>query len=79
MRARSGAGGWRADYSDFMGDLPRSIHLASTEPRRFDLRLQLSQVDVNVGLDPATFRVTVPAGTQPITLEELRAVGLRAR
>ena len=72
---RSGADGWRADYSNFTSDLPRSIRLISNDRHRFDLRLELSQVDVNVELDPSTFRVTVPPGTQPMTLEELRAGG----
>ncbi len=43
--------------------------------RRFDLRLALSQVEINGTLDPATFRVQVPAGAAPMTLEELRQAG----
>ena len=51
------------------------IRLIANDRHRFDLQLELSQVDVNVELDPSTFRVTVPPGTQPISLEELRAGG----
>lgn len=76
---RSGDSGWRADYRDFLGDLPRSIRLTSLEPRRFALRLELSQVEINVPLDAATFRVAVPPGTQPMTIEELRDNGPLAR
>jgi hypothetical protein len=76
---RSGADGWRADYSNFTSDLPRSIRLIANDRRRFDLRLELSQVDINVELDPSTFRVNVPPGTQPLTLEELRAGGPLSR
>ena len=47
----------------------------SNEARRFDLRLDLSQVEVNADLDPSTFRVRIPAGTQPISIDELRASG----
>ena len=47
----------------------------SNTPRRFDLRLELSQVDLNVALEPSTFRVKIPAGLEPITLGELRASG----
>lgn len=72
---RSGADGWRADYAGFVSDLPRSIRLVSNTPRRFDLRLELSQVDLNVALEPSTFRVKIPAGLEPITLGELRASG----
>ncbi len=76
---RTGADGWRADYREFVGDLPRSIRLTSLESQRFDLRLELSQVDVNVPLEASTFQVTIPPGTQPISLEELRAGGPLAR
>lgn len=72
---RPGADGWRTDYSGFVDGLPRSVRLVSNTARRFDLRLELSQEDVNPSLDPATFRVAVPAGTQAMTLEELRAGG----
>jgi hypothetical protein len=76
---RSGPEGWRADYRNFVDGLPRSIRLMSNEPRRFDLRLELAQVELNVELEPSTFRVTVPPGTQPITIEELRAGGPLSR
>ncbi len=76
---RSGADGWRADYRDFAGDLPTSIRLLSTGTKRFDLRLRLSQVETNVELPPETFRVSIPPGTQPISLEELRAGGPLSR
>jgi hypothetical protein len=70
-----GADGWRSDFRDFADDLPRSVRLVSNEARRFDLRLDLSQVEVNADLDPSTFRVRIPAGTQPISIDELRASG----
>ena len=74
-----GNGGWRADYLDFVDGLPRRVRLVSSEARRFDLRLVLSQVDLNVELEPSTFRVSVPPGTAPITLDELRATGPLSR
>ena len=72
---RSGPDGWRADYTAFADDMPRRIRLVSTTPRQFDLRLELSQVDVDAALEPSTFVVKVPAGVEPITLDELRASG----
>ena len=75
----TGPGGWRAEYRNFMDDLPRSLRLTSNEPRRFDLRLDLSQVDLNVALDASTFRVAIPQGVQPIAIEELRASGPLSR
>ncbi|MGE3958057.1 MAG: hypothetical protein AB7H96_15185 [Vicinamibacterales bacterium] len=76
---RQGAGGWRSDYSNFVGDLPRSIRLVSNTQGRFNLQLELSQVDLNVDLEPSTFRVRVPAGVAPITIGELRDGGPFAR
>lgn len=70
---------WRAEYKDFHNGLPRSIRLVS-EPRatnpdsrtRFDLRLALSQVDVNLTLGDEVFRVQIPRSAAPITLDELK-------
>lgn len=75
----SGANGWRADYLDFVDGLPRRVRLLSGEANRFDLRLALSQVELNVELEPSTFKVSVPPGTEPITLDELRAAGPLSR
>jgi hypothetical protein len=66
---------WRAEYREFMSNLPRSIHLASTPSGRFDLLLALSDVDLNVPLGPETFRVQIPSGTAPMTIDELRTSG----
>ena len=66
---------WRAEYRDFVDDLPRAVRFVSDDPSRFDLRLTLSQLDLNVKLDAPAFEVTVPAGVDPITLDELRRQG----
>ncbi len=66
---------WRAEYRDFAGDLPRTVRFVSSDAKRFDLRLALSQVELNVKLDAAAFEVNVPPGTDPITLDELRQNG----
>ena len=69
---------WRADYSAFQNNLPRAIRLtsvASPASGAFDLQLSLSQVEVNVPLAADAFRVKIPAGAGPITLEELRRSG----
>jgi hypothetical protein len=66
---------WRADYSDFLNDLPRSIRLTSSQAPPLDLRLVLSDLEINGTLDPATFRVQVPAGAAPMTIQELRQAG----
>lgn len=66
---------WRAEYKDFSGDLPRDVRFVSRDTSRFDLRLQLSQVDLNPELASAAFQVNVPSGAQRITLDELRRQG----
>lgn len=65
----------RVDYSDFDRGLPHTIRLVSGEADRFDLRLTLSQVDINIPLGPEVFRVQIPSSAVPISLEELRAAG----
>lgn len=66
---------WRAEYRDFQTDLPRSVRLISTPSSRFDLQLALSNIEINVALGPETFRVQIPPGTTPLTIEELRNAG----
>lgn len=71
-----GGRGWRADYADFARDLPQSIRLTSDDGgRRFDLRLQLSQIAINPVLGPEVFALKTPPALSPITLEELRRTG----
>jgi hypothetical protein len=56
---RPGQPAWRAEYRDFgIGPsqaLPRLVRLKSLEANRFDLRLTLSQVEVNAPLGPEVF------------------------
>jgi hypothetical protein len=66
---------WRAEYRKFEGNLPRAIHFVSSDPGRFDLRLTLTQVDLNPELEAAAFDVRVPPSAVPITIEELRQSG----
>jgi hypothetical protein len=66
---------WRAEYADFQNGLPRSVRLTSAPDTRFDLRLTLSQVELNARLGPEVFRVEIPPGTEAMTLEELRQSG----
>ena len=73
-RDQSGAE-WRADYRDIVNGLPRDVRLASGDRERFNLRLVLSQIEVNEPLDAAAFRVQVPPSADPLTLDELRRAG----
>ena len=66
---------WRADYSMFENSLPRAVRIISQPAGKFDLQLDLSQIELNVALGPEAFRLPPTAGTQPISLGELRESG----
>jgi hypothetical protein len=71
---------WLAEYHDFKNGLPQTVQLASTDPSQFDLRLRLSQVEINAPLEAGVFSVQTPPSAAPITLDELRRSGpLRGR
>jgi len=64
-------------YADITAARPASVRIRVANAGRAsaDLTLRLSDVDVNVPLDPRVFTLEVPAGATPITLEELRRAG----
>jgi outer membrane lipoprotein-sorting protein len=49
--------------------------MISIDSSRFDLRLELSQVELNAKLPTAAFEVKVPPSADPITIQELRRSG----
>jgi hypothetical protein len=63
---------WRAEYRMFVDGLPHDVRLRAAEQHRVDLRLEMSQVELNEPLGPAVFQVTIPQAFAPMTLEELR-------
>jgi hypothetical protein len=66
---------WRIDYGRFVSGLPRDIRFTANDRKRFDLHLQLNEIELNVPLTPDVFEVKTPTGFEPITLEELRRGG----
>ena len=68
-------GAWRAEYAMFERNLPRTVRIVSQPPGRFDLQLDLSQVEVNVPLGAEAFRLQPTPAADPITLDELRRSG----
>ena len=71
---------WRAEYADRQSEIPRSIRVISVDDngntgRAFDLRLALSQVEVNTTLGDEVFQLQIPPSALPITIDELRAAG----
>jgi hypothetical protein len=76
--AEGGRPGWRREYHDFQNGLPRVVRVASAGDAAsagFDLRLTLTQVEINQPLEADAFRLTIPPSATPITLEELRQAG----
>ena len=73
--------GWQIEYPSWQGALPKSVRLRSVDPTvDVDLTAAVSQIEVNVTIDPAAFMVTVPADALPLTMAELRDAGpLRAQ
>jgi len=68
--------GWEVDYPMWQGAFPQVIRLRSaSEPANVDMTATLAQIEVNTDLNPATFTVDIPAGTAPLSLDELREAG----
>ena len=66
---------WDVQYSTWQGDFPRAVVLRSMAGLDVELSATVSQLEANVPLEPSAFTVTVPAGTMPLTLAELREAG----
>jgi hypothetical protein len=67
--------GWDVQYSMWQGDYPRGVMLRSMAGVDVELSASVSQLEVNVPVDAAAFAVTIPPGTRPLTLAELRNAG----
>ena len=66
---------WDVQYSAWQGDFPRAVVLRSMAGLDVELSATVSQLEANVPLEPSAFTVTVPTGTMPLTLAELREAG----
>lgn len=68
--------GWQIEYETGTGQFPERVRLRSTSPDLpVDLTTEISQIETNIEIDPAAFRVDVPADARPLSLEDLRAAG----
>lgn len=68
------------EYRDFASGRPSTVRMRATgsgpvSGAQADLTVKLSDVHINVPLEPEVFRVEVPAGADPLTIEELRRAG----
>jgi len=64
-------------YDDFAGGRAQRLRLVmkTANGTDADITLRVSQLEVNTPIDPAVFKLAIPDGAQPLTLEELRRVG----
>jgi outer membrane lipoprotein-sorting protein len=64
-------------YDEFASGRPSAVRVRTTPAQGAgtDLTLRLTQVDVNVALQPDVFQVDVPPDATPLTLDELRRTG----
>jgi outer membrane lipoprotein-sorting protein len=71
--------GLEVRYSEFQSNRPVAIRIrrapGGSGGVETDLTIRLSQVDLNVAVDPSAFEVEVPPDATSITLEELRRAG----
>jgi hypothetical protein len=65
------------EYFSFQDGLPRSLRIASAGSGKsaVALNLDVRAVQTNGTMDDSLFRVTVPDGASPISLDELRQIG----
>lgn len=73
--------GWQIEYTGGPSLYPTSVRLVATSQKgHVDLNAGVSELEANIDLDPAAFRVNVPPNATPLTLDELRDSGpLRAK
>lgn len=66
------------EYGAVADGMPRALRVRSatgTSAAEIDLRISLTQIELNVPLGPEAFDVTIPPGAASITIDELRARG----
>ncbi|HXG55482.1 MAG TPA: hypothetical protein VNJ03_08910 [Vicinamibacterales bacterium] len=64
--------GVTVQYTDFVSGRASTVFVRAAVA---DLTLRLSQVEINVPLDPTIFDIDIPKNAEPLTLEELRRAG----
>jgi hypothetical protein len=64
-------------YEDFAADRAQRLRLVmnTSDGADADIALRVSELEVNKPLDPAVFKLAIPEGARPLTLEELRRAG----
>ena len=67
-------GPWRVDYADHLNGWPRTVRVRRADGTATDVTARVTQLEINVPIDPKAFAIDVPPGTTPMTIDELRPV-----
>jgi outer membrane lipoprotein-sorting protein len=62
-------------YSAFASGRPTMVRLRAEGATPADVTVRLSDVNINVTLEPDVFAIDVPVQAEPLTIEELRRAG----
>jgi outer membrane lipoprotein-sorting protein len=62
-------------YSTFTLGRPSTVRLQAIAATAADVTVRLSDVNINVALEPAVFELKAPTGVEPLTIDELRRAG----
>ena len=78
----NGAGpAWTVTYAGFSTDYPGQVRITqepaagATAQVRADVTFSVSQLEANIPIDAAAFRLEIPGDAMPMTLAELRQIG----
>jgi hypothetical protein len=67
-------GGWRVDYGAHASGWPSTVRVRVAADATTDITARVGQLETNTTIAPAAFVVEVPAGTESMTIDELRSV-----
>jgi hypothetical protein len=68
--------GWQIEYPLWQTGFPATLRLQSLDPTiNVDLTVAVSQLEANITLPPAAFKVDVPGNALSLSIEELRDAG----
>lgn len=62
-------------YANFDGGRAATVRLQSSGSSPADVIARVSDLNVNVALEPAVFEVAIPPDAEPLTIDELRRAG----
>lgn len=67
-------GSWHVDYSEHAAGFPRVVRVRRAGDTDLDITARIEQLEVNTQINPRAWVVEVPAGADPMTLDELRSI-----